>query len=375
MNKVVEKPKKYSLVERTPAATFEEERLHRKQRLAATFRLFSRYGFDQGLAGHVTVRDPEFPERFWINPLSKHFSQIKVSDLQLVDHDGNILIGDKPINQAGFVIHSAIHAAHPEVIAAAHTHSTYGKAWSALGRLLDPLTQDSCAFYEDHVLFDPFSGVVLEAEEGRKIAQALGSKKAAILQNHGLLTVGPTIEAAAWWYIAMDNAARAQLLAEAAGTPKPIPHEIASLTSRQVGTHKGGYFSFQGIDGRARWHRSAVEEVLPVECLPYDDRLEIPEGFSAVIKEADHPLLKGISGKWPALLGANEVKLKKGGTLIASLPDEEGGHPLLVTGTYGKGRSLAWTSDLSPHWLPKAFSDWPGYTTLWRNALSWLAGS
>ncbi|TYL94888.1 class II aldolase/adducin family protein [Bradyrhizobium rifense] len=247
MNKVVEKPKKYSLVERTPAVSFEEERLHRKQRLAATFRLFSRYGFDQGLAGHVTVRDPEFPERFWINPLSKHFSQIKVSDLQLVDHDGNILIGDKPINQAGFVIHSAIHAAHPEVIAAAHTHSTYGKAWSALGRLLDPLTQDSCAFYEDHVLFDPFSGVVLEAEEGRKIAQALGSKKAAILQNHGLLTVGPTIEAAAWWYIAMDNAARAQLLAEAAGTPKPIPHEIASLTSRQVGTHKGGYFSFQPL--------------------------------------------------------------------------------------------------------------------------------
>ncbi|WP_271583241.1 class II aldolase/adducin family protein [Bradyrhizobium sp. CCBAU 45389] len=140
MNKVVERPKKYSLVERTPAATFEEERLHRKQRLAATFRLFSRYGYDQGLAGHVTVRDPEFPERFWINPLSKHFSQIKVSDLQLVDHEGNILIGDKPINQAGFVIHSAIHAAHPEVIAAAHTHSTYGKAWSALGRLLDPLT-------------------------------------------------------------------------------------------------------------------------------------------------------------------------------------------------------------------------------------------
>ena len=128
MNKVVEKPKKYSLVERTPAATFEEERLHRKQRLAATFRLFSRFGFDQGLAGHVTVRDPEFADRFWINPLSKHFSQIKVSDLQLVDHDGNILIGDKPINQAGFVIHSAIHAAHPEVIAAAHTHSTYGKA-------------------------------------------------------------------------------------------------------------------------------------------------------------------------------------------------------------------------------------------------------
>ncbi|ABQ35388.1 MULTISPECIES: class II aldolase/adducin family protein [Bradyrhizobium] len=247
MNEFVERPRKFALVERQPAATFAEERLHRKQRLAATFRLFARYGFDQGLAGHVTVRDPEFPDRFWINPLSTHFSQIKVSDLQLVDHDGNILIGDKPINQAGFVIHSAIHAAHPQVIAAAHTHSTYGKAFSALGRLLDPLTQDSCAFYDDHVLFDPFTGVVLNADEGKKIAAALGSRKAAILQNHGLLTVGPTIEAAAWWYIAMDNAARTQLLAEAAGPTKPIPHDIAKHTAGQVGTHKGGYFSFQPL--------------------------------------------------------------------------------------------------------------------------------
>lgn len=247
MNKIIDKPKQFSLVEREPARTFEAERLHRKQRLAATFRLFARYGFDQGLAGHVTVRDPEFPNRFWINPLSKYFGHIKVSDLQLVDHDGNILIGDKPINQAGFVIHSAIHAAHPEVVAAAHTHSTYGKAWSALGRLLDPLTQDSCAFYEDHVLFDPFSGVVLQAEEGRRLAAALGSKKAAILQNHGLLTVGPTIEAAAWWYIAMDNAARTQLLAEAAGTPKPIAPDVARLTAGQVGSHRGGYFSFQPL--------------------------------------------------------------------------------------------------------------------------------
>ena len=247
MNQIIEKPRQYKLVERAPAATFEEERLHRKQRLAATFRLFSRNGFDQGLAGHVTVRDPECPDRFWINPLSTFFGRIKVSDLQLVDHEGHILIGDKPINQPGFVIHSAIHAAHPEVIAAAHTHSTYGKAWSSLGRLLDPLTQDSCAFYEDHALFDQFSGVVLDADEGNKIAQALGSKKAAILQNHGLLTVGPTIEAAAWWYLAMDNAARTQLLAEAAGTPKPIPHDIAKLTASQVGTHKGGYFSFQPL--------------------------------------------------------------------------------------------------------------------------------
>ena len=247
MTRVEQKPRKFSLVERKPAASFEEERLHRKQRLAATFRLFARYGFDQGLAGHVTVRDPEHPDRFWINPLAQHFGLIKVSDLQLVDQEGNILIGNRPINQAGFVIHSAIHAARPDVLAAAHTHSTYGKAWASLGRLLDPLTQDSCAFYEDHAVFDPFSGVVLAEEEGVRLAETLGDKKAIILQNHGLLTVGPTVEAAAWWFITMDNAAHAQLLAEAAGAPKPIPPDVARLTASQVGTHKGGYFSFQPL--------------------------------------------------------------------------------------------------------------------------------
>jgi ribulose-5-phosphate 4-epimerase/fuculose-1-phosphate aldolase len=247
MTKHEKHPKKFKLIERETSPSVEEERLYRKQRLAATFRLFARYGFDQGLAGHVTVRDPEFPDQFWINPLAQHFSQIKVSDLQLVDHSGNILVGNRPINQAGFVIHSAIHAARPDVLAAAHTHSTYGKAWASLGRLLDPLTQDSCAFYEDHALFDPFSGVVLEAEEGIRLAEILGDKKAVILQNHGLLTVGPTVEAAAWWFISMDNAARTQLLAEAAGKPKPIHHDIARHTASQVGSHKGGYFSFQPL--------------------------------------------------------------------------------------------------------------------------------
>ncbi len=101
MTRIEPAPKQFSLIERAPAASFEEERLHRKQRLAATFRLFGRYGFDQGLAGHVTVRDPEHTDRFWINPLAKHFSLIRVSDLQLVDHRGAILIGDRPINQAG----------------------------------------------------------------------------------------------------------------------------------------------------------------------------------------------------------------------------------------------------------------------------------
>lgn len=230
-----------------PPRTMEEERLHRKQRLAATFRLFARYGFDRGVAGHITVRDPENPEHFWINAMADYFGLIKVSDLQLVDSAGNILIGDKPINQAGFVIHSAIHKARPDVVAAAHTHSPHGKAWSCLNRLLDPLNQDACAFYEDHALFGPFTGVVLNEEEGVRIGKVLGDKKALILQNHGLLTVGPTIEAAAWWFISMEDTARTQILAESAGKPMPIDHETALHTQKLVGRHEGGAVNFRPL--------------------------------------------------------------------------------------------------------------------------------
>ncbi len=224
-----------------------QERLHRKQRLAATFRLFARYGFDQGLAGHVTARDPEHVHSYWVNPLGRHFSQIRVSDLVRVDETGAVVEGDQPVNRAGVAIHTAVHAARPDVVAAAHTHSTYGKAWSTLGRLLDPLTQDACKFYNDHALFDDFTGVVLEASEGERIAAALGPRKAVILKNHGLLTAGPSVEAAAYWFIAMDNAAQTQLLAEAAGTPTAISPEVAAHTATQTGTAKGGALSFQPL--------------------------------------------------------------------------------------------------------------------------------
>lgn len=225
------------------------ERLYRKQRLAAGYRLFARAGFDMGGAGHITARDPEFPDRFWVNPLGVHFSRIRVSDLMLVDHEGRIVEpparAQPRLNRAAFAIHSELHKARPDVVAAAHSHSLYGKAWSALGRLLDPLTQDSAAFFEDHALFGDFSGVVLDTSEGEKIAAALGSRKAVILQNHGILTVGQSVEAAVWRYLALENACQVQLLAEAAGQTRPMPPEVARHTARQVGTEIGGIFAFQ----------------------------------------------------------------------------------------------------------------------------------
>lgn len=224
-----------------------DERLHRKQRLAASFRLFALYGFDEGPAGHITARDPEYPNRFWVNPFGMHFAQIKVSDLLLVDHDGTVLEGHYPVNRAAFAIHSRLHATYPEVVAAAHTHSMHGKAFSSLGRMLAPITQDACAFFEDHVLFNDYTGVVLDLNEGDRIAAALNGKKAAILQNHGLLTIGQSVDSAVYFFITMDRCAQAQLLAEAAGDVIEIGDDVARLAHKQVGLDAAGWFSFQGL--------------------------------------------------------------------------------------------------------------------------------
>ena len=225
----------------------EEVRKDRKNKLAAALRLFGKFGFDEGVAGHITVRDPEHLDHFWVNPMGRSFKQMRVSDLLLVSHTGEVVEGEGLLNGAAFTIHSQVHMSNPAINAAAHSHSVYGKAFSALGKLLDPLTQDSCAFYDDHVLFDDFSGVVLDDSEGEKIAAALGDRKAAILQNHGLLTVGDSIEAAAWWYITMERSCQAQLLAEAAGSPKLIEHEVALHTRETVGSAIAGWFSFQPL--------------------------------------------------------------------------------------------------------------------------------
>jgi ribulose-5-phosphate 4-epimerase/fuculose-1-phosphate aldolase len=207
----------------------DDERRHRKQRLAAAFRLFLR-------------------DHFWVNPLGMNFKQICVKDLLLVNDRGEVVDGNWPLNAAAFAIHSRIHAARPDVVAAAHAHSLYGKAWSSLRRLLDPLTQDACAFYGDHAVFDDFTGVVFDLGEGDRIAEALGGHKAVILANHGLLTVGQTsVDEAAWWFITMERTCQAQLLAEAAGTPVCIDAAHAEKTAGQVGHPKSGWRQFQPL--------------------------------------------------------------------------------------------------------------------------------
>lgn len=241
--------------EQSPAArprrTPEQERLHRRQRLAAAVRIFADKGFDEGAGGHITARDTLRPDCFWVNPFGMSFRHVRVGDLLLVDHDGVVVEGSGRVNPAGFAIHSQIHAAHPHVVAAAHTHSTYGRAWSTLGRLLDPITQDACAFYDDHAVFDDYTGVVLDLDEGKRIAARLGGHKAVILRNHGLLTVGGSVEEAAWWFISMDRSCQVQMLAEAAGRPLLIGPDGARAARDQIGSPALGRLNFRPLYAEA----------------------------------------------------------------------------------------------------------------------------
>jgi ribulose-5-phosphate 4-epimerase/fuculose-1-phosphate aldolase len=224
----------------------EEERAHRKLKLAAAFRIFARFGLAEGIAGHITVRDPEFHDRLWVNPYAQHFSTIHPDDLICIDDRGNVHHGTGPVNAAAVAIHCGIHVALPNVVAAAHTHTTYGRAFSARARLLAPINQEACLFHDDHVLFRG-DIVVLADQEGRRIGKTMGEKRAAILLNHGLLTVGSSVDAAAFRFLAMERCAQVQLIAEAAGPIEALPEEDVRATRTALASDYVQWLGFQGL--------------------------------------------------------------------------------------------------------------------------------
>jgi len=227
-----------------------EERLHLKQRLAAACRAFALEGFDYGFAGHLTIRDPEFPELYWTNPMCVHFANVKVSNLILVNHAGEVVEGDYAVNRAGFVLHAAVHQAHPDILAMCHAHTVYGTAFASLGRPLEPISQDAAAFFEDHVVIKDEAGqVAVEEDAGPKVADWFKGVKAAIHQNHGLLTASRhSIEAAAFWFIALERCCQQQLMVEATGTkPVLVSPEKSRYSREHVGSEYIGWLHFQTI--------------------------------------------------------------------------------------------------------------------------------
>jgi ribulose-5-phosphate 4-epimerase/fuculose-1-phosphate aldolase len=205
------------------------------------------------MSGHISVRDPEHPDAFWTNPLSRHFGLLKASDMILVDYSGNAIGGNtsRPANAAGFLIHSAVHKARPDVHAACHTHSKAGKAWSTFARPLEMINQDICYLYgEAQSVYREFGGVVFSEEEGIRLAAALGPKgKGLILRNHGLLTVGETVDEAAYLFTLMERSCEVQLMVEAAaanGIPKVlVEDEAAEYTFKMSSDPEALYYEFQ----------------------------------------------------------------------------------------------------------------------------------
>jgi ribulose-5-phosphate 4-epimerase/fuculose-1-phosphate aldolase len=231
---------------------FTEERQYLKERLVAACRAFALEKFDYGFAGHLTVRDPEHPHLYWTNPMAVHFDQVKVSNLILADHEGNVLEGQHALNRAGFVLHAAVHEKHPDIVAMCHAHTVYGTAFAALGKKLEPISQDAAAFYEDHMVLSEQAGqVAVENNAGYNVAGALKKVKAIIHRNHGLLTVSRhSIEAAAFWFIALERCCKQQMAVDATGiTPTLLTPEVARYSREHVGSEYIGWLHFQPIWG------------------------------------------------------------------------------------------------------------------------------
>lgn len=202
--------------------------------LAACYRLLAHFNLDDVVYTHVSARVPGTHDQFLINPYGMHFSEITASSLVKIDTEGKLVEpSDWAVNEAGFVIHSAIHAAREDAMCVAHTHSPAGVAVSSLEEGLLPLNQVSLEFY-GHLGYHDYEGIVLDMSEQERIVANLGDKRAIMLRNHGLLTTGRTVPEAFYLMYNLDLACRLQLLTTSSnGKVAQVPEEVALKTARQ----------------------------------------------------------------------------------------------------------------------------------------------
>jgi len=205
--------------------------------LAACYRLIDFYGMADMMANHISMRVPG-EEAFLINPYGMMYEEITASCLIKVDHAGTILASPDfgalgyGVNKAGYVIHSAVHEARPEVACVIHTHSWASMAVSALDCGLLPITQTAMRFLK--IGYHDYQGVVLDTKEQASLIEDLGQGEALILRNHGVLTVGRTVGEAFNWMHRLELACRAQLGAMACNVPlRPVPAQVLQDTWNQ----------------------------------------------------------------------------------------------------------------------------------------------
>ncbi|MCJ1415840.1 hypothetical protein MMC32_002174 [Xylographa parallela] len=242
--------------------TFAAHRLWALSHMTALFRHWARHGYTEGMSGHISLRDPEYPSLFWMNPLAVHFGLLRASDMVLLSDApdasspsyGRILAGNRrqrPANKAGWAIHAAVHRRRGDVNAVCHAHTRYGKVWAATGRRLEMVDQDVCNFYGDALaVYGDYGGVVLGSAvgEGEAIARALGERgKGMVLANHGLLTVGATVDEAGFLFGLLERscAVQVELGRVQGGEKRVIGDREAEFNFRMASTPETLYWEFQ----------------------------------------------------------------------------------------------------------------------------------
>ncbi|MEI4474011.1 class II aldolase/adducin family protein [Frigidibacter sp. MR17.24] len=216
-----------------PPATIARERVE----LAAAYRLIAHFGMDDSIFTHISARAPadEGDHAFLINPYGQRFEEVTASGLVAVDLDGRVLNdkGGAGINKAGFTIHSAIHAARPDIACVIHTHTLAGVTVASLDEGLMPLNQWSAPFF-NRVAYHGYEGIALNLEERERLVADLGQHKVMILRNHGLLTCGRSVGEAFRLMMDLERACKAQVAILSTGArPLLLPDELAEFTAEQ----------------------------------------------------------------------------------------------------------------------------------------------
>lgn len=216
-------------------------RSHRKRRLALAYRLFGARRWGEYGDGHISARDPELIDHFWLLRYGVPFGEATVSDLVLVAPDGSVVDGAGEIIAAAYCIHMPIHDARPEVVCVAHTHTGYGTPWSAMAKPFQTICQEALAFHHDHSVFMDGEVSIVSTDGGKRIAAALADTKLVILRNHGLLTVGATIDEAIGWFLMAELVAEVHIKATGA---EPIADEDAAYCRPSIADPITGWHVF-----------------------------------------------------------------------------------------------------------------------------------
>lgn len=235
--------------------------LEARRDLAAVLRWSDRFGLSEGICNHFSYAIDD--DHFLVNPWGYHWSQIRASDLVLVDHAGNVVEGDGEIETSALSIHSGIHRGHPNARCVLHTHMSYATAIACLegGRLL-MVSQNAARYFDDVAYMEDFGGLALDESEGDSICRAFDGKRILFHANHGVMVVGETIAQAFDDLYYLERACKVQVLAQSTGQPlKIIDDETARLTAAQ----------FREYTTLARDHLSALRQVLDRECPEYLD--------------------------------------------------------------------------------------------------------